>query len=113
MNCHDRTRCLAECFKLFERGIRIPADQFIQRLEGSTLKDRPPVPPGQRRGLAGLTITEKPALKGAQINSVEFSDLSLGSLMVQVGRNGPLTCIGSGGFFHAAEYNIMMRHLNS
>jgi hypothetical protein len=33
--------------------------------------------------------------------------------MVQVGRNGPLTCIGSGGFFHAAEYTITMRHLNS
>lgn len=113
MNCHNRTRCPAEYFKLLKRGILIPANQFIQRLEGSSLKDRPPVPSGQRRSIAGLTITEKPALKGAQIHSVEFGDLGLGPLMVQVGRNGPLTCIGSSGFFHAAEYNITIRHLNS
>jgi len=113
MNCHDRTRCPAECFKLLERGILIPANQFIQCLEGGSRKDRPSVPPRQRRGFAGLPITEKPALKGAQINSIEFGDLGLGSLMVQVGRNGPLTCIGSGGFFHAANYNRIIRHLNS
>jgi hypothetical protein len=68
---------------------------------------------GKRSGFAGLAIPEKPALKGADIHSAEFSDLCLSALMVQVGRNSPLTRIGSGGFFHAADYNTIVRHLNS
>jgi hypothetical protein len=33
--------------------------------------------------------------------------------MVQVSRNRPLMRIGSGAFFHAADYNTIIRHLNS
>jgi hypothetical protein len=82
-------------------------------LEARALKKCPPVTPAKRSRFAGLAIPEKPALKGSDIHSVEFGNLCLSSLMVQVGCNSPLASIGSGGFFHAADYIMIIRHLNS
>ena len=83
---------MASC-EFFERCVVMALNQRIECGQRLAFINRMTVTPGKRLGSARLFITGQPVLKRADVDAVEFGNLRLSALMIQVGLDGAFASV--------------------